>query len=129
MMTNTKMSVFNRYKVQSTGEIVYKRHIIDEVFWDDARGVNRNAGYENADSVNVYIPFDKNDLSKFVEAKQYDGTGWTFQNGDYIVKGKVDIQEVSKIKELSDYEVFEITLIDVKDFGSSNMQHFEIRGK
>lgn len=122
-MTNTNMSVYNKNK--ST----YKKYLIEYVFWDDSLGINLDAGYENADNVNVYIPFDKNDLSKYKEPKKYDGTGWTLQNGDFIVKGNVDKDEVNGIKDLKDYEVFEITAIDKKDFGSYNMQHFEIRGK
>ena len=32
-------------------------------------------------------------------------------------------------QDLKNYEVFEITVWDKKDFGSPNMQHFEIKGK
>lgn len=122
MMTNTNMSVYNKYNG------TFKKHLIDNVFWDDSLGINLNTGYDNADKVNIYIPFNKNDLTEYIEAKQYNGTGWTLQNGDYIVKGNVNIDEINGIKDLKDYEVFEITVIDKKDFGSYNMQHFEIRG-
>lgn len=128
MITNTSMSVFNRYKSTYTDEISYKKHLIKNVFWDDSLGVNLDTGYENADKVNIYIPFNKNDLSRYIEPKQYNGNGWTLQNGDFIIKGDVVETEVNGIKDLKDYEVFEITVIDKKDFGSLNMQHFEIRG-
>ena len=107
---------------------VGKKHLIDNVFWDDSLGVNLDSGYENADKVNIFIPFDKNDLSNYKEPKQYNGIGWTLQNGDFIIKGDVVETEVNGIKDLKNYEVFEITVIDKKDFGSPNMQHFEIRG-
>ena len=129
MMTNTKMTIYNKYIEPFTHNKVYKKHIIDNVFWDDARGINRNTGYENSDEVNIYIPFDKNDLTDYKEPKQYSGIGWTLENGDFILKGECELKEINGIKDLSGYEVFEITLVDVKDFGSSNMQHFEIRGK
>lgn len=129
MITNTSISVFNKYTEPNTRDVSYKKHLIKEVFWDDSLGINLNAGYENADKVNAYIPFDKNDLSEYKEPKEYNGTGWTLQNGDYMIKGEVDIDEVKGIKDLSAYEVFEITVVDVKDFGSYNMQHFEIRGQ
>ena len=89
-----------------------------------------NVSYENADKVNVYIPFDKNeeDMKDYKEPKEYNGNGWTLQNGDFIIKGNVDIEEVDGIKDLKTYEVFEITVADKKDFGNYNMQHFEIRG-
>lgn len=131
MMTNTKMSVFNRYKEPFTNNVSYKKHVIEHVFWDDSLGINLNTGYENVDKVNIYIPFDKNksDLENYKEPKQYNGNGWTLQNGDFIIKGEVAESEVDGIKDLKAYEVFEITVIDKKDFGSYNMQHFEIRGQ
>lgn len=128
MMTNTKMTVYNKYIEPFTHKKVYKKYVIENVFWDDARGINRNTGYENADKVNIYIPFDKNDLTDYKEAKDFNGIGWTLQNGDFILKGDCPIEVIESIKDLKTYEVFEITLVDVKDFGSSNMQHFEIRG-
>lgn len=130
-MTNTSMSVFNKYTEPFTKDVVYKKHLVKEVFWDDVVGVNSNTGFENNDKVSVYIPFDKNekDLEGYIEPKQYNGNGWTLQNGDFIIKGDVDIDEVEGIKELSAYEVFEISEWSKKDFGSYNMHHFEVMGK
>lgn len=128
MITNTKMSIFNKYTDPFTKAVSFKKHIIDNVFWDDSKGVNLNKGYDNADAVNVYIPKDKNDMSSYVEPKQYNGSNWTLNNGDFIIKGDTTETEVSGIKDLKSYEVFIITMVDDKDFGSPNMQHFEIRG-
>lgn len=127
MMTNTKMAVFNKY-TNSSKEVKFKKHLIDNVFWDDSNGVNLDHGYDKADKVNVYIPKDKNDLSNYVKPKEYDGSKWTLNNGDLIIKGDVLETEVNGIRDLSSYEVFTITMVDDKDFGSKNMQHFEIRG-
>lgn len=131
MMTNTKVSIFNRYKEPFTNRVIYKKHVIEYAFWDDSIGINSNTGYENNDKVDLYIPFDKNadDLNDYIEQKKYNGNGWTIQNGDFIVKGDCIETEIEGIKELKQYEVFEITDVDIKDFGSYNMQHFEIRGK
>ena len=131
MMTNTSMTVFNKYTEPFTKDVSYKKHLIKQVFWDDSLGINLNTGYENADKVNVYIPFDKNedDLKEYIEPKHYNGIGWTLQNGDFIIRGLVTENEVSGIKDLSAYEVFTITMVDDKDFGSENMHHFEIKGK
>ena len=129
MMTNTNMCVFNKHTDSFTKNIVYKKHIIDNVFWDDSKGVNLSRGYDEADNVNVYIPKNKNDMSEYVKPKQYNGIGWTLKNGDFIIKGLVTETQVSGIKDLSNYEVFTITMVDDKDFGSENMHHFEIRGK
>lgn len=131
MTTNTKMCVFNKYTDENKN-VIFKKHIIEHVFWDDSKAVNLNRGYDNADDVNVFIPKSQNDMSGYVEPKQYEGLKkWTLQVGDFIVKGEVEEKEVSSIKELtSKYDnVFTISLIDDKDFGSSSMHHFEIRGK
>lgn len=129
MMTNTKMSVFNKYQSPfEKNNVVFKKHVIENVFWDDSNGVNLDHGYDKADKVNVYIPKDKNDLSDYANPKQYNGSNWTLDNGDFIIKGEVAENEVSGIKDLKNYEVFTITMVDDKDFGSPNMQHFEIRG-
>ena len=132
MTTNTCMSVFNKY-TDSEKNVIFKKYEIENVFWDDSKGVNLNKGYENADDVNVYIPKDKNDMSGYTESKFYIGLNntWTLRNGDFIVKGQTFENQVSSIKELKEKynDVFTITLVDDKDFGSKNMQHFEIRGK
>lgn len=131
MTTNTKMCVFNKYTDENKN-VIFKKHIIEHVFWDDSKAVNLNRGYDNADDVNVFIPKSQNDMSGYVEPKQYEGLKkWTLQVGDFIVKGEVEEKQVVGIKELtSKYDdVFTISLIDDKDFGSSSMHHFEIRGK
>lgn len=129
MMTNTEMSVFNKYTDSFTKDIVYKKHVINKVFWDDSKGVNLNRGYDNADEVNVFVPKEQNDMSEYVKPKHYNGIGWTLKEGDFIIKGLVTENEVSGIKDLSNYEAFVITMVDDKDFGTEDMHHFEIRGK
>lgn len=132
MTTNTSMSVYNKHTDEEKN-VVFKKHLIDNVFWDDSKGINRNLGYENADDVNVFIPKSQNDMSGYIEPKKYKGLSntWTLENGDFIVKGNASESEVLSIKELvQKYDnVFTISLVDDKDFGSENMHHFEIRGK
>ena len=131
MTTNTNMCVFNKF-TDTNKNVVFKKHLIDHVFWDDSKAVNLNRGYDNADDVNVFIPKEQNDMSGYVEPKKYKGLNkWTLQVGDFIVKGEVKEKQVAGIKELtSKYDnVFTISLVDDKDFGSSSMHHFEIRGK
>jgi hypothetical protein len=132
MTTNTSMSVYNKYTDEEKN-VIFKKHLIDNVFWDDSKGINRNLGYENADDVNVFIPKSQNDMSGYVEPKKYKGLSntWTLENGDFIVKGNTNESEVLSIRELvQKYDnVFTISLVDDKDFGSESMHHFEIRGK
>ena len=63
----------------------------------------------------------------YVDPKNYTGTGWTLKNDDYIVKGIVN--SVSSISDLKGgYEAMKITNVAVKDYGTSDMQHFEVSG-
>lgn len=132
MTTNTSMCVYNKYTDEEKN-IVFKKHLIENVFWDDSKGVNLNTGYDKADDVNVFIPKSQNNMSNYVEPKSYKGMSntWTLNNGDFIVKGNTEEIQVSSIKELIEkYDnVFTISLVDDKDFGSKKMHHFEIRGK
>lgn len=123
MMTNTKMSIFNKY--QGT----YKKHVIDNVFWDDTKSILVGNGFEKQNNVTVFIPKDKNDLSEYIPPKSYNGNGFTFNKGDYIIKGEVAETEINGIKDLSSYETFTITSVDNKDFGSPSMHHFMIQGE
>lgn len=129
MTTNTNISVFNKHTDSFTKDITYKKHIIDKALWFNNKTVTLNQGYENNDEITVFIPKNENDMSKYVKPKNYNGIGWTLQNGDFIIRGLVTDDEVSGIKDLSDYEVFVITMVDDNDFGSEDMHHFEIRGK
>lgn len=129
MTTNTNISVFNKHTDSFTKDITYKKHIIDKALWFNNKTVTLNQGYENNDEITVFIPKNENDISKYVKPKNYNGIGWTLQNGDFIIRGLVTDDEVSGIKDLSDYEVFVITMVDDNDFGSEDMHHFEIRGK
>jgi hypothetical protein len=128
MTTNTNMSIFNKYTEPFTHNVVFKKHLIDYVFWDDTKAVKQNDGYDKDNKINVYVPKDINNLSEYIKAKNYNGTGWTIQDGDFIIKGNVPINEVSGIKELSQYETFIIKSFSDKDYGSKNMHHFEIKG-
>ena len=59
---------------------------------------------------------------------QTSGNGWTLQNDDYLVKGIVDnVSTISKLKD--NYECMKITNVAVKDYGSIDMQHYEISGE
>ena len=132
MTTNTSMSVYNKYTDEEKN-VIFKKHLIDNVFWDDSKGININTGYEKADDVNVFIPKNQQNMRGYVEPKKYKGLNgtWTLDNGDFIVKGNAAENEVLSLKDLAKkYDnVFTISLVDDKDFGSINMQHFEIRGK
>lgn len=66
----------------------------------------------------------------YVPPKQFKatGNGWTLQVDDYLVKGVIN-NSVSKIADIQEqYECMKITKVSIKDYGSKDMQHFDISG-
>ena len=87
MTTNTCMSVFNKY-TDSEKNVIFKKHEIENVFWDDSKGVNLNKGYENADDVNISI---STALADGID-KVTTTTGFTFnEEGLHISKSDSEI--------------------------------------
>lgn len=128
MMTNTKMSIFNRYVNPTTKNVTFIKHEIENVFWDSYVKVDQDKGHNKSNNVQVFIPKNKNDLSNLVKPSEYDGEkNWTINTGDFIVKGVVEATTVSKISELEN--AYTITFVDDKDYGSTNMHHIEIKGE
>lgn len=129
MFVNTGVSIFNKY-VDNNKNIIFKKHYIKNAFWDDIKTVKQTLGYDKDNKVKIYVPKSKNDFSNYVKPKQFNGKNWTINEGDFIVRGIVEENEVENIKSLNKYnDVFTIMSIDDKDFGSYKMRHFEIIGK
>ena len=71
-------------------------------------------------------------MTNYVEPKQFNGeiATWTIKEGDFIIRDIIQSgQRIDGIKDLKDYETFTIYVVDNNDFGSSNMQHFKIKGR
>lgn len=119
--------------------------VLDGVFCEASKGVNvRKSGLEGADAVNLYIPFTVKAMDGFSgKPKTYTGpqaffassdrTGlWTLSTtgngGDtFFVKGEfvTDNEGVA----LAHDNCWNVTKVDAKDFGSADMQHWEVGGK
>lgn len=121
--------------------------VIRGVFLEAAKAANvRKSGLESADAVNLYIPFTSPAVDgvtgatkRYVGAMEFwrtedkseiwtlsaDGNGGTtfFANGEVVEPEKTEEQ----IEMLYD-EVYKVTKIDRKDYGSPDMQHFEVGG-
>ncbi len=128
--------------------------ILRGVLLDASKAVNvRESGLEGADAVNLYIPFNVEAVDGVTgKPKKYmppiefwraeDKTGaWTLAisnksaSGDgytFFVKGEVLPPEGTKPELVADVveaaydDAYRITKIDTKDFGSSDMQHWEV---
>lgn len=120
------------------------RHItvLRGVLLDATKAVNVNAsGLENADAVNLYIPFDVDASDgvslmkkRFVGAKEFyfaknKDELWTLDtNNCFFVKGEVvDAEADFQYINLNFDNVYRVTKVDEKDFGS--LQHWEVGGR
>lgn len=117
--------------------------ILRGVLLDERKAANvRQSGLESADAVTLYIPFSVDARDGVTgEEKRYappvafwnaaDRSGlWTLAVGStFFVRGEVvepdrDVQFI----EMKYDGVYDVTKVDVKDFGSPDMQHWEVGG-
>ena len=134
---------------KTTFEDVQKSYItiLRGVFLEASKAANvRQSGLEGADAVNLYIPFSAAAVDGVTGAqKRYVGPQefwrasnksglWTLStdgNGGttFFVKGEVvEPEKTEQTIEMLYDDVYKVTKVDMKDFGSASMQHFEVGG-
>ena len=103
--------------------------------------VNKS-GLIDADSVTLFIPFSVDSGGKtFYKPKEYaalddKSEAWTLKSGGdssavecYFIKGDVLAAGVSYAQALEMFDdVYRVTSVDVRDFGSATMQHWQVGG-
>lgn len=121
--------------------------IIRGVLLEASKAANvRTSGLESADAVNLYIPFSAPAVDgvtgaakRYVGAQEFwradDKSGlWTLStdgNGGttFFVKGEVVEPDMTEQAiEMAYDDVYKVTKVDMKDFGSADMQHFFVGG-
>lgn len=135
--------------IQSTNIETFKEEeltyvtILRGVFLDASKAVNvRTSGLEGADAVNLFIPFAvtavdglSGAVKQYVSPQEFlaaqDRSAlWTLSvNGNggetFFVKGEV---VTSAMAARAHDDSYTVTKVDMKDFGSAPMQHFEVGG-
>lgn len=119
--------------------------ILRGVMLQASKGANvRQSGLEGADAANLYIPFaveavdGKTGAAKTYSkpqefAKAADRSGlWTLSyNGNggetVFVKGEFISDNMTVVQYHDD--CYKVTKVDAMDYGSTNMQHWEVGGK
>lgn len=118
--------------------------ILRGVFLDASKGTNvRESGLEGADAVVLHIPFSVTAVDGVTGAeKRYVGPMkfwraedkseiWTLSvdQNTFFIKGEVVEPEQNRMYFDMKYDdVYNVTKIDTKDFGSPAMQHWEVGG-
>lgn len=148
MYTNTGATLYNYDRDKTTGKVRYRRTTLENVFWDDSKQSNTmKSGLTSIESVKVCVPFDvKTNGKAYASPKAYLNSAdkdnlFTFvaNSQDLIVKGIIEYEidntsnqtiseSLSYMKNNFDY-VMTVSVVDMKDFGSERMQHWELGGK
>lgn len=116
--------------------------VLNGVFLDLGKRSNINrSGLADADAATLFIPFyistDKQYLPPKEYARQADKSAyWTiFDDGEasgadcYFVKGEIDAPvSYAEAKERYDY-VYQVSSVDLRDFGSERMRHWQVGGR
>ena len=118
--------------------------ILRGVFLDANKGTNViRSGLESADAATLHIPFTVEAVDgESGEAKEYAGpmefwaaddkSGlWTLSAGrnTFFVKGEVvEPEKTYEYIAMAYDDVYTVTKVDTKDFGSPHMRHFEVGG-
>lgn len=116
MITNSKITIYHNDGLDvSTHFEKWKRFVYDGWYFG-GKGASINKGYDNANDVELRIPYSLN--------KDLNITN--FALGDIIVKGNINL-EIESQDDLKNYEIYNITSINNNDFGLS--KHIHIGGK
>jgi len=126
-MFDKDITIINRYIDKETRTSQYKVSYI-KGFWSSNDGISINGTQlTKNDGLIARILMSEEGYQKPEEFKK-EQTGWTLQNDDYLIKGRVEnFTTITKL--LEDYqEVIKITNIATKDYGSKDMWHWAITG-
>lgn len=114
MITNSSLTIYHKDGLDvSTHLEKWTRYNYDKVWYFGGRGASINKGYDNANDVEIRIPYGNLDITKFAL-------------GDIIVKGTLDFN-INTQNDLKNYDIYNITSIKNNTFG--NNPHIHIGGK
>lgn len=114
MITNSSLTIYHKDGLDvSTHLEKWTRYNYDKVWYFGGKGASINKGYDNANDVEIRIPYGNLDITKFAL-------------GDIIVKGTLDFN-INTQNDLKNYDIYNITSIKNNTFG--NNPHIHIGGK
>lgn len=111
------MTLYHKVYDKATRLDKWERYLIENIMWQGGKGASINKGYEQANDISVFIPYDTNKGLEMVP----------FSIGDIIVKGNIKT-EIKKQSDLTS-DNFNITTLIYNDYGSNSMKHVQIGAK
>lgn len=143
------VTLYNVTEDATTLELTNNITILDGVFLDIGKARNvEKTGLSDANAVTLFIPFSvtatdglTGKKKTYIPPKEYKRLGdksnhWTLEPGGessgadcFFVKGKVISTESYRVlREQLDY-VYDVSTVDLRDFGSTDMQHWQVGGR
>ena len=116
MLVNSKLTVYHKGLDEETRLETWARFNYDNVWFFGGKGAGIRKGYDNANDVEVRIPYDQNNGLNVSN----------FAIGDIIVEGALSL-DINTQNDLADYLIYNITSINDNKYG--NNQHIHIGGK
>ena len=112
MLVNSSLTVY--HKVEIDHDYKWVKYFYENIWWFGGKGSSLNKGYENANDVQVRIPYDLN------SSLDYNNFGI----GDILVQG--EYKDITSEEDITS-EYFNITSLNNNVFG--NNKHIHIGGK
>ena len=117
MITNSSLTIYHMSGLDTATHFEkWTRYNYDNVWFFGGKGAGINKGYDNANDVQVRIPYNQNNGLNINN----------FAIGDIIVQGKLET-DITTQDDLSSYQIYNITSINNNNFG--NNQHIHLGGK
>lgn len=115
MITNNSITIYHKSGLDlSTRLEKWTRYNYNKVWFFGGKGAGINKGYDNANDVQIRIPYDDNlDISSFAI-------------GDIVVEGTLTT-DIETQQDLDGYNVYNITSINNNNFG--NNPHIHLGGR
>ena len=116
MLVNSDMTLYHKVHDAETRLEKWERYYIEKVWWYGGKGANTQTGYENANDVQIRIPYEMNENLNIAN----------FNVGDIVCKGNIE-KTITSQSGLNGVEYYNITAINNNTFG--NNAHIHLGGK
>lgn len=117
MITNSKLTIYHKDGLDVATHLEkWTRYNYDNVWFFGGKGASINKGYDNANDLEIRLPYDSNanlNISNFAM-------------GDIIVQGELSTN-INTQDDLINYDIYNITSIKNNNFG--NNKHIHIGGR
>lgn len=115
MITNASLTVYHKVFDETTRLEKWIKFTYPNVWFFGGKGAGINKGYDNANNVDIRIPYGVNNVDIA-----------NIKIGDILIKGTLP-QDITTQQDLVNYDVFNVTSINDNNFG--NNPHIRIGGK